>query len=74
MVGADINIGDKHGQTVLHAIARDWHTDVAKFAIDNGGDINICDAFGRTPLHVAAAVNYPAMIEFLVQNGGKCFQ
>lgn len=68
--GADINVADKYGQTILHAIARDWHTDVAKFVIANGGDINISDQFGRTPIHVAAAINYPAMIEFLVNNGG----
>ena len=71
--GADINVGDKYGQTILHAVARDWNTDIAKFVISNGGDINIPDEFGRTPVHVAAAVNYPEMIEFLVQNGGMQF-
>ena len=70
--GANINIGDKYGQTILHAIARDWHIDVARYVIDNGSDVNARDRFGRTPLHVAAAVNYPEMIEFLVNNGGKC--
>ena len=68
--GADINIGDKYGQRILHAVSRDWHTDIAKFVISLGGDINATDDFGRTPLHVAAAVNYPEMIKFLVGNGG----
>ena len=74
--GADINIGDKYGQTILHAIARDWHKDIAQFVISSGGNINALDNFGRTPLHVAAAVEYPEMVEFLVRNGGKllvCF-
>eukprot|EP00795_Rhopilema_esculentum_P002479 gene2479-18141_t len=67
--GANINIGDKYGQTILHAVARDWHIDVARYVIDNGSDVNARDRFGRTPLHVAAAVNYPEMIEFLLNNG-----
>ena len=70
IVGADINIGDKYGQTILHAISRDWHKDIARFVISCGGNINVVDDFGRTPLHVAAAVNYPEMIEFLVKSGG----
>ena len=68
--GADVNIGDKYGQTILHAISRDWHKDIVRFVISCGGDINVVDDFGRTPLHVAAAVNYPEMIEYLVKNGG----
>lgn len=69
--GADINIGDKYGQTILHAIARDWHKDIAQFVISSGGNINALDNFGRTPLHVAAAVEYPEMVEFLVRNGAN---
>lgn len=34
--GASINTADKHGQTVFHEVARSWHTDVAKFLLDNG--------------------------------------
>ena len=36
--GASINTADKHGQTVFHEVARSWHTDVAKFLLDNGKD------------------------------------
>ena len=34
--GASINTADKHGQTVFHEVSRSWHTDVAKFLLDNG--------------------------------------
>ena len=68
--GADINFPDKHGQTVLHEIARGWHPDVAKFALQHGADVNKADGHGRTPLHLAAAVDYDDMVEFLVHNGG----
>ncbi|XP_066925009.1 uncharacterized protein [Clytia hemisphaerica] len=67
--GADINFPDKHGQTALHEIARGWHPDVARFAIEHGADLNKCDSFGRTPLHLAAAVDYDDMVQFLVDNG-----
>ena len=34
--GADVNCGDKYGQTILHEVARIWHTDVARFFIEHG--------------------------------------
>ena len=69
--GADINVSDKHGQTVLHEVARAWHTDVARFVYENGGDVNKADKYGRTPLHVASIVNYTEMVELLIELGGK---
>ena len=71
--GADINFADRHGQTIMHEVARIWHTDVAKFVLENGGDADKADIYGRTPLHVAAAVDYPEMVEFLVENKGKVY-
>ena len=68
--GTDINFSDKHGQTVLHEIARGWDPDVARFPLQHGADVNKADGHGRTPLHLAAAVNYDEMLEFLVHNGG----
>ena len=34
--GVDFNKLDSFGQSVLHEVARIWHTDVAKFLIDQG--------------------------------------
>ena len=53
----------------MHEIAREWHTDVAQFFIENGGNINLPDFYGRTPLHIAAASDYPEMCDFLIANG-----
>ena len=39
--GASINTTDKHGQTVFHEVARSWHTDVAKFLIDQGEQLYV---------------------------------
>ncbi|RUS78045.1 hypothetical protein EGW08_014184 [Elysia chlorotica] len=67
--GADINCSDRHGQTVLHEVARSWHRDVGLFLIEHGADPNKADVFGRTPLHVAAAVDYPEMVNLLIDKG-----
>ncbi|XP_021345291.1 uncharacterized protein LOC110445166 isoform X4 [Mizuhopecten yessoensis] len=66
--GAKINCTDKHGQSLLHEVARTWHVDVAKFLIEQKADVNLADKYGRTPLHVAAAVDYPAMVNLLIEN------
>lgn len=68
--GAQVNVADKHGQTVLHEVSRNWNIDVAKFFIEKGADINKGDNWGRTPLHLSAAVNHVEMVEFLIENGG----
>ena len=69
--GADVNVTDKHGQTVLHEVARNWNTDVAKYFLGRGADINKGDKWGRTALHLCSAVNHVEMIEYLLNNGGN---
>ncbi len=71
--GADINVCDKTGQTLLHAAARDWHPDVALFLIKNGADVNKQDNYGRSPIFIAASLNYVEMIQLLANNGGRAF-
>lgn len=67
--GVNINSRDEHGQTILHAIVRDWHPDVALFAIRHNADINAQDHYGRSPLHLAAALNSLEMVRLLLMNG-----
>ena len=69
--GADVNTRDVFGQSLLHEVARAWHTSVAEYLIDKGADVSGRDYLGRTPLHVAAAVDYPDMLEMLLESGGN---
>lgn len=69
--GAQVNVSDKHGQSVMHEVARNWSIDVAKFFIMNGVNVNKPDDWGRTPLHLSSAVNHAEMVEYLLNNGGE---
>uniref|UniRef100_UPI00398F4BB0 ankyrin repeat, PH and SEC7 domain containing protein secG-like isoform X2 n=1 Tax=Pristiophorus japonicus TaxID=55135 RepID=UPI00398F4BB0 len=69
--GAKVSTADKHGQTVLHEVARNWHVDIASFLIERGAKVDHADNYGRTPLHVAAALNYVEMIALLLQNNAN---
>ena len=70
-VGADINVTDIYGQTIMHEVAREWSVGVAQACLERFADIDKADKYGRSPLHLACAVNYPEMIEWLVTNGGE---
>ncbi|XP_076824504.1 uncharacterized protein LOC143470330 isoform X2 [Clavelina lepadiformis] len=67
--GADINCRDKHGQGLLHEVARKWPQDILEFLLERGADIDIKDRLRRTPLHIAAAVDRPTMVELLIDGG-----
>ena len=69
-VAADVNFTDQHGQTIMHEIAREWHTDVANFLLHHHADIDLPDHFGRTPLFVAVAADYVKMVQWLLDHGG----
>ena len=70
-VGADVNVTDIYGQTIMHEIAREWSIGAAQACLERFADIDKPDKYGRSPLHLACAVNYPEMVEWLVLNGGE---
>ncbi|KAM8966809.1 uncharacterized protein RCH25_025436 [Pelodytes ibericus] len=69
--GSDVNEEDRCGQTVMHVVAKSWHTEVAQFLIERKADLNKPDHFGVTPLHVAAAMDYSEMVTLLLKQGGN---
>jgi len=66
--GADINIKDPSGSTLLHLALT---TEIAIALINHGADINATDEFGYTPLHLAARKNNNELVKFLVDNGAN---
>ena len=66
-----MTITDKHGQSLMHEIAREWSTDIANYLMLKGTDIDLPDQWGRTPLFVAVASNHTDMINWLIDNGGE---
>ena len=72
--GASMLSSDKFGQTILHALVRDWHPDTLRFAEEQNTDLNAQDNFGVTPLHLAAGMNLRETTEELLKHGGIYFE
>uniref|UniRef100_A0A0E0MD72 PGG domain-containing protein n=1 Tax=Oryza punctata TaxID=4537 RepID=A0A0E0MD72_ORYPU len=63
---------DGHGETFLHAAARERRSSVVSLAIKNpmlGGLLNAQDAGGNTPLHLAVVADAPDIVEALLRKG-----
>ena len=77
-IGADLNLGNKEGQTPLHTLHKlrsygDKGITVARALVENGAKVDYQDDKGRTPLHVAAGewtwLFIDGILEFLLENG-----
>ncbi len=67
--GADVNMQNKYGETLLHiAIRRDRRAMVQKL-IDSGADINRPDAPGWTPLMECVMDDMPELCALLIAKG-----
>ena len=67
----DLTSTDKHGQSIMHEVAREWDTGLAHWLFSQGAPIDVEDNWGRTPLFVAASSNHVPMVKWLIKNGGK---
>ncbi len=67
--GADVNMQNKYGETLLHiAIRRDRRAMVQKL-IDSGADLNRPDAPGWTPLMECVMDDMPELCALLIEKG-----
>ena len=66
---ANIDAGDKRGNTALHGAAIGDSINVAKFLLAHGANINAVNKSRITPLHDAAFVSSIETIKFLINNG-----
>ncbi|KAM4023033.1 cyclin-dependent kinase 4 inhibitor C [Anomaloglossus baeobatrachus] len=63
--GADPNLQDRSGFSVLHDTARAGFQDTMRILLDFHGDVNLQDKDGNTPLHLAAQEGHLPMVQYL---------
>ena len=51
--GAEVNVQNKKGQSVLHLSAREGHKDLIKLFVEYGANMELVDFKGETPLSMA---------------------
>ncbi|KAM5148885.1 cyclin-dependent kinase 4 inhibitor C [Mantella aurantiaca] len=64
--GADPNLQDSHGFSVVHDTARAGFCDTMRILLDFQADVNRQDNEGNTALHLAAKEGQLHMVQFLV--------
>ena len=69
--GADINVTDDQGRTLLHTAAYYGNKEVTEILLAHGEAVNVKNKRGETPLQVATNSHHPAIVELLRQHGAK---
>lgn len=69
--GADLNLGDRIGNTALHYAAREGLTNVIRILIENGASVDLQNNVGNTALHEAAKWGQTKAITLLIENGAS---
>lgn len=71
-LGADINLVDNVGQTILHVAALTGNVEIVEYILeDNLIDVNYEASFGITPLIIAQRHNHSDVIKILIKYGAK---
>ncbi len=69
--GANIEVGDKHGNTPLHYAAVSGHIDIVNTLINKGADVNKTGGDETTPLHYAVEYSHIEVAKVLINKGAK---
>lgn len=67
--GADVNMQNKYGETLLHISIRRDRRDMVVTLLDNGADMNRPDAPGWTPLMECVMDDMPELCALLIERG-----
>lgn len=66
--GADIDMKDPDGRTVLMYSSYNGHTEIARECLNRGAKVNMRDNYGRTSLMFAASGPFPETVKLLLDN------
>ncbi|MDB4797386.1 ankyrin repeat domain-containing protein, partial [bacterium] len=69
--GANVNVKDKWGQTLLHHAANEDRKEIVELLIAAGADVKAKDEDGVTPLHFTAANRRKEVAELLIVKGAN---
>ena len=67
--GADVNMQNKYGETLLHITIRRDRREMVQKLLDNTADMNRPDAPGWTPLMECVMDDMPELCQLLVNSG-----
>ena len=67
--GADINVRDASGNTMLIVAAQNGLRDVLQLLVDRGADINVTNAKGNSALHYLFAYGFQSEADLLISKG-----
>ena len=67
--GADVNMQNKYGETLLHISIRRDRREMVTVLLDNSADMNRPDAPGWTPLMECVMDDMPELCQLLVNSG-----
>jgi uncharacterized protein len=67
--GADVNMQNKYGETLLHISIRRDRREMVTVLLDNGADMNRPDAPGWTPLMECVMDDMPELCGLLIERG-----
>ena len=66
--GADVDLKEEDGYTVLMLAAQNGHTEVVQLLLDNGSDVNLKEEDGYTALIWAALKGHAEVVQLLLDN------
>lgn len=67
--GADVNLQNKYGWTLLHIAIRRDRRDMVDYLLEKGADIDMVDGVGWTPLMEAIMDDMTELVAYLVEKG-----